>query len=105
MAGTAALTALAATPLLVLLDEYVIDFPAMLPTLSSFISNGLLPLAILLLLFLLYGAGIKALYQGNQDETRQALFVLLVVGFVVLTVIGVAFRGESMALMWPWEVL
>jgi hypothetical protein len=27
--------------------------------------------------------------------------VLLVVGFIVLTVIGVFFRGEGMALMWP----
>jgi hypothetical protein len=28
-----------------------------------------------------------------------------VTSFVVLTVIGTAFRGEGMALMWPWEVL
>jgi len=105
MAWFAAVTALVVTPALVILDEVAIDFPAMLPTLPTLISNGLLPLMILLLGFLLYGAIIKALFNANQDETRQALFVLLVVGFVILTVIGVAFRGEGMALVFPWEVL
>lgn len=32
-------------------------------------------------------------------------YVLLVVGFLVLTVIGIFFRGEGIALMWPWEVM
>ncbi len=105
LAWLALFTALVVTPLLVVLDEYVIDFPAMLPTLPSIVSNGLLPLAILLLLFLVYGAAIKRVFRASQDETRQALFVLLIVSFVILTVIGVAFRGEGMALMWPWEVL
>jgi hypothetical protein len=105
MAWFAAVTALIVTPALVLLDEVALDFPAMLPTLPTLVSNGLLPLMILLLGFLLYGAAIKAAFRANRDETRQALFVLLVVGFVVLTVIGVAFRGEGMALMWPWEVM
>ncbi|MCB9459232.1 MAG: cytochrome b N-terminal domain-containing protein [Anaerolineaceae bacterium] len=105
MAWFAALVALIGTPLLVILDEYVIDFPALLPTLPTLISNGVLPLLILLVAFLMFGAAMKALFRANRDETRQALFVLLVVAFVVLTVIGVAFRGEGMALMWPWEVL
>lgn len=105
MAIIAALTGLVATPLLVVLDEYSLDFPAMLPTLPTLISNGLLPLGILLLLFLLYGAALGTLFKAQQDETRQALFVLMVVSFVILTIIGVAFRGESMALMYPWEVL
>lgn len=104
MAWFAALTALIVTPGLVVLDEVTIDFPAMLPTLPTLVSNGLLPLMILLLGFLLYGAALKVLFRATRDETRQALFVLLVVGFVILTVIGVAFRGEGMALMWPWEV-
>lgn len=105
MASFAAVTALIVTPALVILDEVALDFPALLPTLPTLVSNGLLPLMILLLGFLLYGGAIKAVFRANRDETRQALFVLLVVGFVVLTVIGVAFRGEGMALMWPWEVM
>jgi quinol-cytochrome oxidoreductase complex cytochrome b subunit len=105
MAWFAVGTALFVTPALVILDEVAIDFPALLPTLPTLVSNGLLPLMILLLGFVLYGATMKAVFRANRDETRQALFVLLVVGFVILTVIGVAFRGEGMALMWPWEVM
>jgi quinol-cytochrome oxidoreductase complex cytochrome b subunit len=105
MAWFAAFSALVITPLLVLLDEYLLDFPALLPTMPTLVSNGLLPLAILLLGFLLYGALIQRLFHANRDETRQALFILLVAAFVILTVIGVAFRGAGMALMWPWEVL
>ena len=105
MAWFAAFTALLLTPTLVIMDEIMLDFPALLPTLPTLISNGILPLMILLLMFLLYGAALKAGFRANRDETRQALFVLLVVGFVILTIIGVAFRGEGMALMAPWEVL
>lgn len=105
MAWAAMFSALIVTPLLVILDEVWIGFPALLPTLPTIISNGLLPLMILLLLLIAFTSGIRALYRANDDETRQALFVLLVTAFVILTVIGVAFRGEGMALMWPWEVL
>ena len=99
------LTALVAVPILVLADEYLVDLPALLPSLPTVISNGWVPLAILLLLMVVYSAVIKKLFQANSCETRQSLFTLLVVAFIVLTVIGIAFRGEGMALMWPWEVL
>jgi len=31
------------------------------------------------------------------------LFVLLVAAFLVLTITGIWFRGDSMALVWPWQ--
>ena len=105
MALVGALTALIAVPLLVVLHEYVIDLPGMLPTLPTLISNGWIPLAAILLLLIGYYDGIKRIFNASACETRQSLFVLLVVAFIVLTVIGVAFRGEGMALMLPWEVL
>jgi hypothetical protein len=43
-------------------------------------------------------------FRASACEARQSVFTLLLVGFVVLTVIGVWFSGEGMALMWPWEV-
>ncbi|MEP0764720.1 MAG: cytochrome b N-terminal domain-containing protein [Chloroflexota bacterium] len=100
-----ALTALIVTPLLVLLDEYALDLPVLLPSLPTIISNGWVPLAALLLMLLAYYAGVRRLFRASACEARQSVFTLLVVSFVVLTVIGVAFRGEGMALMWPWEVL
>jgi quinol-cytochrome oxidoreductase complex cytochrome b subunit len=100
-----ALTGLIGTPVLVLLDEYMVDLPALLPSLPTFISNGWVPLAGLLLMLLIYYAAIRRILAASACEARQSVFTLLVVSFVVLTVIGVAFRGEGMALMWPWEVL
>jgi quinol-cytochrome oxidoreductase complex cytochrome b subunit len=105
MALTGALTALVATPILVLLDEYWLDLPGWLPSLPTIVSNGWLPLAVLLLLVIGYFAGVRRLFRSTGCEARLSVFTLLVVAFVVLTVIGVAFRGESMALMLPWEVL
>ncbi|MBZ0283845.1 MAG: cytochrome b N-terminal domain-containing protein [Anaerolineae bacterium] len=105
MAVVGAVTALIGVPLLVLLDEYVLDLQGMLPSLPTIISNGWIPLAALLLLLIGYYDGMKRVFKATACETRQSLFVLLVIAFVVLTIIGVAFRGESMALMLPWEVL
>lgn len=98
-------TALLITPLLVLLDEYFLDLPALLPSLPTIISNGWVPLAGLLLLLIGYYTLIKTIFKATACEVRQSVFVLLVTAFIVLTIIGVAFRGPGMALMWPWEVL
>jgi len=105
MAIVGALTALIVVPLLVLFDEYALDLPGLLPSLPTIISNGWIPLAALLLLLIGYYDGIKRIFQATACESRQSVFVLLIVSFIVLTVIGVAFRGEGMALMLPWEVL
>jgi quinol-cytochrome oxidoreductase complex cytochrome b subunit len=105
MALVGVLTALTAVPALVLLDEYVLDLPGMLPSLPTIISNGWIPLAALLLLLIGYYDVMKRIFKATDCETRQSLFVLLVTAFIVLTIIGVAFRGEGMALMLPWEVL
>ena len=40
-----------------------------------------------------------------QLRTKVAVMVApLVIALAVLTVIGIWFRGEGMALVWPWEV-
>ncbi len=100
-----ALVGLIATPLLVLVDEYLVNLPELLPSLPTIISNGWVPLAGLLLMLWVYYEIVRRGFRASACEARQSVFTLLVVGFVVLTVIGVAFRGENMALMWPWEVL
>jgi quinol-cytochrome oxidoreductase complex cytochrome b subunit len=105
MALVGTLTALLAVPLLVVLDEYVLDLPGLMPSLPTIISNGWIPLAALLLLLVGYYEGMQRLFDASACETRQSVFVLLVTSFVVLTIIGVAFRGEGMALRLPWGVL
>jgi quinol-cytochrome oxidoreductase complex cytochrome b subunit len=96
---TAALAAAAATvvtPLAVIADDLLAGGP------SGFVSGGVLPLAV--------AAGAVAgcyrlarrRYGASHNESVQAVVVLLAVAFAVLTVIGVWFRGEGMALVWPW---
>ena len=85
----------------VLLDERWLDLPGWLPFLPSSISNGWVPLAALLLLVMGYYEGVKAL-KSTICEARQAVFTLLLASFITLTIIGIFFRGEGMALIWPW---
>ena len=91
-------TALIVTPTAVMLDEYLIDLSSWLADLPPEISNGLVP-------FVLVFAGVTGFYvvmkrkfEATRAEAVQTLFVFLLVAFVMLTVIGIWFRGEGMAL-------
>ncbi|MCB0020275.1 MAG: hypothetical protein KDE09_20930, partial [Anaerolineales bacterium] len=97
--------ALVAIPLLILTDEFVLDFPGWLPSLPTIISNGIIPLAILLLLLIGFHDSMKKLFSATHCETMQATFIFLLTAFIVLTVVGIWFRGSGMALMWPWDVV
>ncbi len=93
-----------ATIALVLLDEAWLDLPSLLPFLPVFISNGWIPLAALLLALIGYGEALRR-FGASACETRLAVFVLLAASFVTLTVIGIFFRGEGMALVFSPGVL
>jgi len=102
-AAAAVVTAATVTPLLVIADEFWVDFGAWFPELPTVISNGLLPVVIL-------AAGTAGFYSlirkrrgSSNNEAIQALFVFFVVALVVLTLVGVWFRGEGMSLAWPWN--
>jgi quinol-cytochrome oxidoreductase complex cytochrome b subunit len=89
-------------PLLVAADEYWINLPAMLPGWPVIISNGLVPLVLVL-------GGLAALYccarwmlKANHSEALVGLFACVVAGLIVLTIIGNFFRGPSMALVLPF---
>ncbi|RME72021.1 MAG: DUF4405 domain-containing protein [Chloroflexi bacterium] len=104
MALEAAMIGLVGTPLLVLADEFVIDFVGWLPSLPTLVSNGLVPLAMVLLLLIGFYDWMKKRFAATNCETVQATFVLLLTAFIVLTIVGIWFRGPGMALMWPWDV-
>jgi quinol-cytochrome oxidoreductase complex cytochrome b subunit len=104
LAALSVLIGVFGTIALVLLDEYILDLPGLLPFLPTVISNGWVPLAALILAVLGYIKGLKLL-RANNCEARQAVFTLLFTSFVTLTIIGIALRGEGMALMMPWEIL
>jgi quinol-cytochrome oxidoreductase complex cytochrome b subunit len=101
MAFVAALTALIGTPIAVLLDEYLIEVAARLPTIPTWITNGLVPFALLVLVIASFYVYMQRKYAASNTEAVQMVFVLLLVAFVVLTVMGIWFRGTGMKLMWP----
>lgn len=43
-------------------------------------------------------------YKAGRGDIINGLFTGFVVSYVVLTIIGTAFRGKGMELFWPWEV-
>jgi quinol-cytochrome oxidoreductase complex cytochrome b subunit len=104
LAVIAVLAALVITPLWVVVDEFWIGSNGWLPAAPPAISNGLLPVAVMVGALIGFGALLRKRFSASRDEVLQAAFVLLAVAFLVLTLIGVWFRGAGMALTWPWNV-
>lgn len=88
----------------VLASEYFINFESLLPGLPAFISNGLIPFLILFLILWLFYQFIKKKFSLSLNESVQALFVVVLTSFTLLTLIGIFFRGVDMALTFPWNL-
>jgi quinol-cytochrome oxidoreductase complex cytochrome b subunit len=105
-----ALTALAAgltviaTPLWVLLDEFILDWTAWLPTWPALVSNGFIPLAILLLPLILLDEWMVKTFKAITEERVIFIVTFVFIAFIVLTIIGIFFRGPGMSLYWPWAM-
>jgi quinol-cytochrome oxidoreductase complex cytochrome b subunit len=98
MAASAAVLGGIATLAAVLLDEFVIRAGLTGP--PNMVNNGLVPFGIILATCASFYFILKKGFKANNNEAVQALFTLLMTSFVVLTVIGVWFRGTGMQLMW-----
>ncbi len=96
MAIIAVVTAIAVTVAGVLIDEFMIGSKQAGP---NMISSGLVPFAIVLTGFIGFYLFMKKKFEATNNEAIQTLFILLVTGFVVLTIIGIWFRGTGMRLM------
>ena len=108
---TGARTALAAagaavvlTPIYVLADETIRHTPPWLPSLPPAIRTGLIPVVIACAVLAVVYLGVRQLFSASPLEAVQALLTFLIVAFVVLTVTGSLFRGQAMALAWPWAM-
>ena len=102
LTGVSFLLGILGTAAFILLDEYILDFPGWLPFLPSYISNGWVPLAILLLFIIGFYELLKAI-GSTTCEARQSVFTLLLASFVTLTFVGIFLRGEGMILLLPWS--
>jgi len=101
-ASIAALVAIIVTPIGIVADEFIIDLAVWFHGMPVSISNGLIP-------FLIISAGgagfymlIKRKYSATNNEAIQAIFVLFLVAFLILTATGIWFRGTGMKLMLPF---
>ncbi len=96
--------ALIATPIWVVLDEFVLDWTGWLPTWPTLISNGLIPLAVLLLPLILLDEWMTKSFKANTEERVIFIVTFIFIAFLVLTAIGIFFRGPGMSLYWPWAM-
>ncbi|MCK5086856.1 MAG: cytochrome b N-terminal domain-containing protein, partial [Melioribacteraceae bacterium] len=101
MAILSAVTSLIITPSVIIIDEYLLDFSTWTPDIPNFISNGLLPFIILIAILSAYYQLIKKKFNATKIESIQALFILITVSFIILTITGILFRGPGMALGLP----
>jgi len=95
--------ALLLVPAWVLLDEYVLDWSAWLTGWNSLLSTGLVPLAIVLLGLVGLDGLLQRAFRATFEERVLFLFIFLGFGLLVLTVVGIFFRGPGMALVLPWS--
>jgi hypothetical protein len=102
MTMTAAVTAFFATPLLILIDHWLLGGQGFSASLSPMIGKGLIPLVTLVAVLAFFLWMLRRRYESTKNETVQAVFVLLVTAYIVLTLTNVFFRGEGMALRVPW---
>jgi quinol-cytochrome oxidoreductase complex cytochrome b subunit len=96
----AATVAILATATAVLANEPLRRARPWLPSLPPAVRQGLLPLAAAALVL----AGVAWLSRrrgGTRIESVQAAFTFALASFAVLTVVGVFFRGQGMALVLP----
>jgi quinol-cytochrome oxidoreductase complex cytochrome b subunit len=88
----------------ILFNEYVLNFEILLAPVPAFISNGILPLLILLGFMAAYHKYYLKNFSLSKQELVQAVFVFVIMAFIVLTLVGIFFRGKDMALTFPWNI-
>jgi hypothetical protein len=105
MGIVAAMTGVLIAPLYIVCDEFLLNFTAWMPSVPVWISGGLIPVIGPAVFITAFYALLKKKYSASDNEAMQALFILLLVVFIVFTVTGIWFRGEGMALTWPWSTI
>ena len=98
----AGLITILAAPIGILTDEYFMDLATGLNGIPSFIGNGLIPFASIFCACTGFYIFIKHRYSATNNEAVQALFVIILSVFLILTITGIWFRGPGMALTWPF---
>jgi quinol-cytochrome oxidoreductase complex cytochrome b subunit len=97
----AAVMTMVITLALVLIDALVVKTAPWAVNMSPVARDGVLPL---LLISAVTAGGVLAFrkrWGATLNETVQSLFVAMVSAMMILTLVGIFFRGPSMRLVWP----
>ena len=97
-----AVSSIILTALLVVLDEYMNDLSLLFPGIPTEITNGLVPLLLLILIVWLYQLLMQRKFNTSSSEKIQAITVFIFTSFILMTIIGIFFRSENMALVLPF---
>ena len=88
---------------MVVLDEYVLDIPGWLPGVPASITTGWIPLLATLGAFAAVYFGLRKSKLGaNHSEALLGVFAFAITGLVIMTIVGIFFRGPNMALVLPF---
>lgn len=101
-AGIAAVTGLALTPLLIVADDRIIKTAAPADGAAGVVTGSIAPTVLLIAVIGAFYWFLRNRLAADRSEAVQAIFVLLLTGYAVLTVTGVWFRGPGMVLTVPW---
>ncbi|TFG96675.1 MAG: DUF4405 domain-containing protein, partial [Calditrichales bacterium] len=85
----------------ILTDEYVVLFRGLFSHLPGYFTRGILPVGLLITVVLTITAILKKKYRLTNNETRQTVFIILVIGFILFSLTSIVFRGAGMHLSWP----
>ncbi len=95
--------ALVITPIGILCDEFFMNSLMNKSGIPAIIGNGLIPAGFLLAGIIIYYVLMKKKWSCTTNDAVQAIFILLIVSLMIMTITGIWFRGEGMALTWPWN--
>lgn len=97
----AAVAAVVITPALIVFDAYIVKTAPWAAGLSPVVRDGVFPLVFLSVMVVGWALIMRRRWGATLNETIQSLFVAMLTALMVLTVVGVFFRGPFMKLTWP----
>lgn len=87
------------TPVVIILDEYSLDFQKWFPDIPAIVSTGFIPFALVLSLALLFHFGIKIKQKLSDAEAFQTSAAFFITAFVIMTLTCAWLRGAGMQLI------
>jgi len=102
-----ALLAVYLVPLAVILDEFWYDVPGWLPMIHTNITIGVIPFMItifvfVVIYFLMRSGSLFKNERANHSEALVGVFAFMMTALIILTIVGIYFRGQNMALVLPF---